>query len=300
MKKTATPLTVGKPRALVAVVVTYRPLPEVSVNVSRIAHHGVTVLVVDNGSGEEFDPALKEVAALPDTQLIRNHCNLGIASALNIGIRKALELGAEWIATFDQDSSVVEDFFAAELGCLKNCHHPESVALISPRHLEPDSDAGIHEASCRTIRTAMTSGSLIRASVFERVGYYDESLFIDYVDFDFCLRLWQHGFRVVRSGEARLLHRLGSAETHPFLGMQIKIKTHRAWRRYYIMRNRVLIYRRYCLHFPGWCVRDIGWMLLDFAKILAFEHDKAAKLGMAFKGLLHGLAGKTGPLLHPA
>jgi rhamnosyltransferase len=142
----------------------------------------------------------------------------------------------------------------------------------------------------------MTSGSLIKASAFLKTGLYDEAMFIDYVDFDFCLRLWQQGYKLIRSCRSGLLHHLGSLEAYSFLGFPITITSHNAVRRYYIMRNRVIMYRRYAVAFPFWVIKDFLWLCLDLTKIIVFEHDKSAKLRHAFKGLRHGLAGITGPL----
>jgi rhamnosyltransferase len=143
----------------------------------------------------------------------------------------------------------------------------------------------------------MTSGSLVKTSAFASVGMYDEGMFIDYVDFDFCLRLWQHGCKVIRSCHSCLLHHLGSLEAYSFLGFPITITSHNAVRRYYIMRNRVIMYKRYASAFPFWVIKDFAWLCLDITKIIVFEHDKRAKLGHAFKGLRHGMAGVTGPLV---
>src|SRR5262249_30573327 len=142
------------------------------------------------------------------------------------------------------------------------------------------------------------SGSLIRTDVFRKEGFYDESFFMDYVDYDFCLKLWKRGWKLIRAHGAYLVHRLGSAENHSFLGMKITIKSHSAWRRYHIMRNRVIIYRRYAFSSPGWCFHDFYWIFLELTKIVLFEKEKVAKLLNACKGFAHGLIGKTGRLEH--
>jgi rhamnosyltransferase len=149
------------------------------------------------------------------------------------------------------------------------------------------------------VRTAMTSGSLIRTEVFTRLGFYDEAMFIDYVDYDHCLRAQAAGYRLLRANRVLLHHRLGAAQKHTVFGREIAIKVHSAWRRYYITRNRILVYRRYALRFPRWCLYDFGWSVLELGKVLVFESDKLAKLRNMLQGLTHGLLGKTGPLLPP-
>jgi rhamnosyltransferase len=138
----------------------------------------------------------------------------------------------------------------------------------------------------------MSSGSLIRADIFAKEGFYEESFFMDYVDYEFCLRLWDHGWKIIRANRAHLLHRLGLPQTHSFLGFKVTIKSHNAWRRYYIMRNRVIVFRRYALSSPAWCAYDFFWIFLELTKIVLFEKGKAAQLRATLRGIWHGLIGR--------
>src|SRR5690606_4622152 len=115
------------------VVVTYRPAASVLNNVVRIARQAAKLIVIDNGSGPQFQPLLAEIEKQRNALLIRNSKNLGIAAALNQGVQWALAEGFEWIATFDQDSVISEGFFGHQFAALAKCALPERVALISPR-----------------------------------------------------------------------------------------------------------------------------------------------------------------------
>ena len=140
----------------------------------------------------------------------------------------------------------------------------------------------------------MSSGSLIRADIFAKEGFYEESFFMDYVDYEFCLRLWKHGWKIIRANHAHLLHRLGLPRTHSFAGFKMTIKSHNAWRRYYIMRNRIVVFRRYASSSPAWCMYDFAWIFLELTKIILFEKDKLAQLRATCRGLWHGLIGNMG------
>ena len=286
-------------RVVSAIVVTYRPAADVPAHVAGIAAQANTVFVVDNGSGMEFQPVLANIQTQANVRLIQNPENLGIAAALNTGIRAALSEGYPWVATFDQDSVATEALFENQFRALEAQGRPDDVALISCQHatqngMSPQKSVSEH------ITVSMTSGSLIRSSIFKEVGLYDESLFIDYVDFDFCLRLQKAGHKIIRAPKAILHHRLGTSEEHSFLWKKITIKTHSAWRHYYIMRNRVLMYRRYGFDSPLWCLHDLAWLGLDLAKIILFENGKCPKLFNVMKGIAHGIAGKTGTRVIPA
>jgi GT2 family glycosyltransferase len=62
----------------------------------------------------------------------------------------------------------------------------------------------------------ITSGNLLKVSAFERIGGFREDLFIDSVDFDFCLRLKKSGYRIMRCNQAILYHSLGERKEIQF------------------------------------------------------------------------------------
>ena len=66
--------------------------------------------------------------------MIRNHQNLGIAAALNLGVKHAIGVGFDWVCTFDQDSRVSEGFIFKMLETYQQAPHPEKVALLAPSY----------------------------------------------------------------------------------------------------------------------------------------------------------------------
>src|SRR5262249_15664843 len=162
---------------------------------------------------------------------------------------------------FDQDSTITADFFSSQLDAYGQCPFKSRVGIIAPVLCTSEAEAEAHRCAdvpgFTVTRTAMTSGSLLSARVFAQEGPYDEHFFIiDYVDYDYCLRLYRRGWKTIRANRSFLVHRLGLAERHSFLGFSVTTKTHSPWRRYHIMRNRVVIYRRYALSSPLWCLYD--------------------------------------------
>lgn len=276
------------------IIVTYRPEASVVENIRQLTEQVSEVLVIDNSPGSVEDHIFREVERLPGVRVIRNYKNLGIGAALNIGIKCALKKSYDWIATFDQDSTIAENFFQTMLSAYDNCPFQTRVALISPVHCASILKKNNPRDSeiFRLIQDAWTSGSLIRASIFSEVGFFDEVLFIDYVDFDFCLRLGKKGYKLIRSCQSYLAHHLGTAETHVFFGITLTIKTHRPWRHYYMMRNRLWMIRRYAGSFPFWGIKELRWIPLDLLKIIFFETDKRAKISYMCKGFHHGITGR--------
>jgi rhamnosyltransferase len=286
---------------ILAVVITYHPPAALFENMASLRKQLTEVLIVDNGSGDASEELLRACEIQLGIQVLRNRDNLGIAAALNIGVRRAIDAGYDWVATFDQDSTVTPGFFATMLSAYQHCPYRQQVALVAPILCvgAPDYEDQRRRPGRALFSlpwTAMTSGSLIKTEVFSQAGFYDETLFMDYVDYDFCLRLWKRRWKIIRAQRAYLLHRLGAAETHSLLGLKVTIKSHSPWRRYYIMRNRLIVFRRYAFFAPGWCLHDFFWIFLELTKILLFEQQKAAKLQHVMKGIADGLAGRSGQM----
>lgn len=297
MKNPPEPVPDGLPR-ISAVVVTYYPDASVVENLRKLSRQINPVFVVDNASQGPSAEIVEEASKLPGIQLIRNNTNLGIGAALNTGIRRALNNGAEWVATFDQDSAIGEGFFERSFRARQASPTPEKVGMIVPGHwsydpIPPTSIPDVNREYSFVIG-APSSGSLIKAEVFGAVGFYNELLFIDYVDTDFCLRVRKNGFRILSARQVVLKHELGEKQTRNILGFKLSFRIHAAWRYYYIMRNRVLLYRKYGLKFAGWALWDAGWMFLEFGRMALLEHDRITKLGMALKGVWQGICGRTG------
>jgi rhamnosyltransferase len=281
-------------QSVCAVIVTYKPPPTFIDNIVAVAAQVGHVVVVDNGSSGETEKQLQELETRLGCKVIRNHQNLGIAAALNLGVNHAIEAGFDWIATLDQDSRVSDRFISQMLETYQQAAHPEKVAIIAPSCV--DRESGVYVPCMRTgngeIITTMTSGSMLPASTIQVLGAFDEILFMDYVDIEFCLRARQKGMLILQS-PAVLFHSLGRTTFHRFLGVAFGVTNHSAERRYYITRNRLRLLRRYAADWP-WVWREIKAMLLQGAKVVLMEDDKWRKLRAMVAGTADGLSRKVG------
>lgn len=127
------------------------------------------------------------------------------------------------------------------------------------------------------------------------VGGFDERLFIDYVDHDFCLKLRRRGFRVLQATAAQLLHSLGSMDRRLLLVKRINVTHHVAVRRYYISRNRLVLWQRYRRQEPVWVLRDVRRFFSEAVYMLLFEREVSKKLRMMARGIRDALNGRLGP-----
>jgi rhamnosyltransferase len=281
-------------QSVCAVIVTYNPAATLVDNVVAVATQVGKVVVIDNGSSASTATYLQHLETKLRCHVIRNHQNLGISAALNLGAKYAIEGGFDWISTFDQDSQVCEGFISKMLEVYRRASHPEGVALIAPKYVDRETgvEVRLRRASNGEILATMTSGSMIPSKVIARLGFFDETLYMDGVDKEFCLRARREGMFIIQS-PAVLLHSLGRTTYHRLFGLRFGATNHSARRRYYITRNGLRLLIRYAKDWP-WAWREIRWMLCDAAKIILVEDDKWKKFRAMMAGSADALSGKMG------
>lgn len=287
-------------KGVCAIIVSYCPGRDIIDNVAALSPQVTEIVIVDNGSGEKSLPFLEHLGLLPGCSVVYNGQNLGIAAALNIGVRHAVASGYSWIATFDQDSTVSEGFIDRLHAAWDACPFREEVALVAPRYRDRSTEvmssyaSGSGDSVYEEISHTITSGNLVRCGPILEVGLFEESFFMDCVDHEICLRLRRQGYRIIEAQGAILQHGLGNMTLHPMFGRSFKVYNHPPVRRYYNARNRVVIYRRYGIRFPVWVCRDFVNFCRELVGILLFEQDASTKAAAICKGIWHGLTGKMG------
>jgi len=255
------------------------------------------MVVVDNGSGAEVVAQLRLASNNLHFHLIANERNLGIATALNIGCRWAISQHSKFLLLFDQDSEATENFVGSLLRAYQGADFREKVGLVGANVIERRSGASpplLLDGEGRPMLT-LTSGSLIRTEVFEECGRFEDDLFIDYVDHEYCLRIRSRGYRIMIADDAILRHDVGFPRIHKVLGIWSCCCVHHApGRRYYYARNLVALLRRYWETEPVWCRTEIAVLIKSTVKALLFEGCRIRKLWLAFRGILDGASGRMG------
>jgi len=289
--------------SICAVIVTYHPAVEIIENVSALLEQVDVVVLVDNGSGLATKGLLDKLRSYAKVSVIYNQENLGIAAALNIGVKKAKDDGYQWVATFDQDSQATPHMIEMMLQAYGAYPQKEKIASLSPRY--KDKNTGVVSVSQATsfsgdrlpyieVEVIITSGNLVKTSVFDTVGYFSEELFIDYVDTEYCLRCITHGYKILEVIDAILLHDVGTPSQHNLFWKKFIISNHSALRRYYFARNAIYTYRRYILKQPLWIIKN-AYILVKIAIMVAlFETDRRKKMAALIRGFVDGLLGKMG------
>jgi rhamnosyltransferase len=286
---------VNAANSVCAVIVSYNPRLDVLTNIATLRSQVGSIVVVDNGSSERSSVMLRSRRAEYGFELIENGANLGIAAALNIGIRNARTKGFSWVALFDQDSRVDPGFIDSMLATFENASDSTRVGIVCPVYL--DTNTGItfpmQRSKTGEVLSAMTSGSLIPVRLFDRIGTFNEPLFIDYVDIEFCVRSRRAGYSIVQSPRAVLHHSLGRITRHRLFGCWFASTNHSAARRYYITRNRFWVLWQFMGEWP-WSPKEFHSTVRDIIKVLLVEQDRLAKLKHMMLGFADALLGRMG------
>jgi rhamnosyltransferase len=285
-----------------AAVVTYFPTESVIENIRLLARQVDEIVIIDNGTEGSGCEYLQQIQKNEAVTIVWNKKNLGIAVALNIGVVYARNKGHEWLATFDQDSQVTANMISIMLAAFIAYPDKDRVAILTPtckdqfmarKSGDPSIEDHSNNKNVVEILTTITSGSIFKLTIFDAVGSFDESMFIDYVDHEFCLRCRKHNFKILEVTHAILLHNLGMPIQRQFLWKKITIRNHTPSRHYYTMRNRIITWRRYFASFPTWVITDSCKCIWTMLKVLFYEEMKSKKFKAILHGLYHGIIGKS-------
>lgn len=214
---------------------------------------------------------------------ISNGANLGIAKALNIGCQMAIEDGFKWVLTMDQDSSFL-CFDKENIISIITKNIDSKIALYYPIYVIGDRTYDKFLVENNEPIVVMTSGNIINMDVYSSVNGFDERLFIDYVDTDYCLKLKVAGYKISNLSGLKLQHALGNSMYVKFLFVKALVTNHSHIRRYYITRNRFFLMEKYKRKSKIFFKSESKTFINELMKILIFESNKLLKIKSMIKG----------------
>jgi rhamnosyltransferase len=287
-----------------AVIVTYHPDKDFAQHIATLRPQVGGLVVVDNRSNDSELILLRELANRYAFSLLENPENLGIGAALNRGIRWAAADGRfQYVVLFDQDSETNSGFVGALVSCIQGHPARDRVAVAAPQIYNRNTRSidGPNGVRPGKYLVAQSSGSLMPLSVFNSEGWFLEELFIDYVDYEYCLRAVTAGWVIVYCEEAVLSHLPGNSRRHTLFGIYLGTTgNYSPTRHYYLMRNGFWVLRKYWSRHTNWCARRALTILKEMTKVFIFEEDRRAKCGLAIRGLSDALQSKLGRLDTPS
>lgn len=274
-----------------AIIISYNPDNNLLDSINLLINQVEKIIIVDNGSESQKKKNINLIKDIDNKKIevIFNEENLGIATALNIGVKEALNQGYNWILTMDQDSKASSNMIEKMFEVYSTIDESERKDILSIfpnfvderiQSIEENSEMNAYEY----VDADITSGNLLKAEVFDKVGFFDDSLFIDLVDTDFCMRLNEENIKMIKVRDAILYHSLGESQTVKSIFGKFNTSNHSALRRYYMTRNRFYTWEKYKDLNSFTLNRDKKLFKKEFIKIILGEKDKINKIKMVFKG----------------
>lgn len=265
----------------IAGIVLYNPdIKRLKENIDSIVSQVDEVLLVDNASLN-----INEVKCNYNSEkitIIENDHNKGIAFALNQICQYAFDNKYEWVLTLDQDSVASTNIISTYELYTSSLR----VALISCNIV--DRNFRIKENNDLTVKnvsSAITSGSYVNTKIWKEVNGFDEKMFIDFVDIDYCTTLIEHGYNILRVGSTSVLHELGRSRKLPFLKNQI-LYNHSAFRYYFLIRNRLYYARKHKNSVS--VLRNFIAVIWRSFLIIVFEGNKIKNTRAIYRGMRDG------------
>lgn len=260
------------------------------------------VHVVDNGSSDGSADAVQETH--PWAEVHTTGTNLGFAGGANVGIRAALDAGAEWVLLQNNDAVLEAETVPALLAAAER--HPEAGLFGGRIYHDRAADIlwccgvrmgwapnlswlrGHHRAGegrllVEEVVDALTGcGLLVHRRVWEKVGLLDDSWFVYVEDLDFCERARSAGFRCVYVPDAVMEHPGGGSTGGGYS----------AGRKYLTAYGSVLFLKRHgtVKLWVSFLVLDLLlWPVLFLVSALTGRASGALAKG---RGMAHGLLGR--------
>ena len=285
-----------------AIIVSYEPDTAVLLSLLEQISAQTDFLLIDNAStnGDEFlDIAQNKARCLGVHKLPRN---IGLASAMNLGLVEVRKAEYAYAVLFDQDSQLTPSFFDnMQMAYLEAQRlSPKPVAAVGPRvvslrndapmpfklfsRLFKRSDVSFHgNARLYQAEFLISSGCFFVLEHLEKIGAMKEEYFIDNIDLEWCFRAQAKGFEIVGTDYALLHHSIGEQDENLLVRKGV-IVSHSPLRSYYSTRNRFALYRE--SHAPmAWKIRDFPRFILKSLWLVMFSKQRAQYAENIWRGI---------------
>jgi len=291
------------------VIVAYYPEEVQFLKIVKAALNEVDFLVLVNNSEIPIELDKQHVLAGKDNKhldIIENGENFGIAKALNIGLEDLIKKGCTHFLMLDQDSLVPHTMVKHLLETLDVINTDNNVAAIGPAYfnsrlnkyapfiqfgnwtlkkIKVNSQPKIIEA-----HFLISSGTLLTLDAVNNVGLMEESLFIDYVDTEWCFRAIAKGYKLFGFSGVVMEHALGDA---PLVLFGKQFPMHSPLRHYYLVRNALSLLKKSYIPI-NWKFIVFWRMFRSFVFYSLLPSNRFEHLSKMFEGVIDGIHGKLG------
>lgn len=264
----------------------------------------IELIIIDNGSNDNTADYLSRLTN-ENIKTIFNNQNLGLAHARNQGISASK---GEYILFVDDDNVIDKSMITTLLQFFKE---HKMAGIVTPKTLYKDNpkkiwfyganinmytskakffysnvidneDSVNHEIKINCVHNCF----MVRKDLFDKVGIFDNKLFVSYTEFDLCMKAKKH-YEIYVCGNAKCYHdrlttdRKNTVESFGFTN---------PYRVYYLIRNRGVIAKKYASLFQLMIFSGLYYPLFFFYYgIILIKFNRLDYLKYHVKGFLAGV-----------
>ena len=166
------------------------------------------VCLCDNGS-TNIALIEKRIGISDEIVLLKNEENLGIGTASNQICAYADQSGFEWVLMLDHDTVCPPNL----IDTYKQFAEDTSLGIMCPNVVDKELVHNKYKSTgtkkTEYIERCIQSATFVRISAWKKCRGFNEWMFIDFVDFDFCKRMELNGFKILRCNDVTVDHQLG-------------------------------------------------------------------------------------------
>jgi GT2 family glycosyltransferase len=248
-------------------------------SLKHITYPNYEILLVDNGSTDGSVGCFRE--RYPGMEIIENGENLGFAEGNNVGIRRAMDDGADYVLLLNNDT-VVDPEFLGEL--VKVAESDPKIGIVGPIIYYYDEPSKIQygggkvnwwigrpyhclideieddKLGSMSTEVDFVTGCCILINI--KIGnniFFDEKYFAYFEDADLCVRLQREGYKLICNKSSKIWHKVSKSSN-----------LHSDFYNYYFARNRLIFMKKnssfkyYFVFYPYQIViKTIGALIFD-------------------------------------
>ena len=250
-----------------AIIISYNGDEIIKNNLHCIENEVDKVIIIDNGSKNDTVSILKTIKKHHTIIYLKK--NMGIAYALNEGLKYAKENSYDWIITFDQDTVPIKGSITKLLNIGVECNEKNEKYVSFGPQLIVENSRNVEKKVKRgnmKVPYLITSGNLIKVNQAVKVGGWTNNLFIDAVDYDFSLKLRKNNYKLIRCYGCLMNHTVGEKKEGRFVHNEI--------RKFYMIRNQKYLLKTYFKLFPIYCIYSSIMLSIEVLKWFFYEKKK--------------------------
>ena len=204
-------------------------------NLINTLEKNIRIIVVENSLNKEIKPYLEK--KFKNVQVIIPKENLGQGGGINLGLSL---VKTEFSLYLDIDTVPDQDMIEI---LLKNAEKIKNFSILAPKvknfnytdelYIEHNKDK-----NCHKMKFITGCALLFNMRILNKIGYFDENIFLYYEEHDLYYRCLKFGFAIYLIDDAKLIHQ-GSSSINKNYDYEINLTRnwHYCWSKFYYFKK---------------------------------------------------------------